>query len=352
MQKGLVTQDAGLRALAPLAARIAQHRAIKKDYIADTRRVHMEEGATGLVLEDHGRFEIAPLAHTQLGERLQVPAKFYTRLREEHPGLLAQTVNTLLAAKPEKRMIRTLGPRARSVLSNSYQRIDNHEVANATLPILADLPGIHIPTAEITDHRMYIQAVVPGVQADIKVGDTVQAGVLISNSEVGLGSVSVSALIWRLRCLNGLKTVDTLRAFHIGRRVEDNESLWADDTKKSDDRTVLLKVRDMVRAAVDAVKFQERVQRMRDLADQRVTGDPAKAIEVLVDKLDVSEEEGGGIMRALIEGGDLSAWGLINAVTFQAHEAPSYDRAVEFEAMGGRLLNLNPREWKEVLEAH
>ena len=57
-----------------------------------------------------------------------------------------------------------------------------------------------------------------------------------------------------------------------------------------------------------------------------------------------------GILRSLIEGGDLSAWGLLNAVTAQAHTA-EYDRAVEFEAAGGTLLTLAPTEWSRMLEA-
>ena len=40
-----------------------------------------------------------------------------------------------------------------------------------------------------------------------------------------------------------------------------------------------------------------------------------------------------------------------NAVTHQAHTAPDYDRCVELEAMGGKLLNLASTEWKRVLEA-
>jgi hypothetical protein len=191
----------------------------------------------------------------------------------------------------------------------------------------------------------------PRLQGEVKKGDVVQAGVIISNSEIGCGSVSVAAMDWRLICLNGMVSQDKFRAYHVGRRIEDNEELWQDDTKKADDRAVLLKVRDMVTAAVTEKYFAARLDKMRGLTGGHVTGNPTKVVELLAKKVGVTDAEQGGILRALIEGGDLSAWGLLNAVTAQAHAARNYDRAVEFEAAGGMLLDLPKAEWRELLEA-
>ena len=248
-------------------------------------------------------------------------------------------------------MLRTLGGDLRAFLSDRYQRIDNAEIAEVVLPVLADIPDVRIVSSEVTDRRLYIQAVSPRTEGEVKRGDVVQAGVVVSNSEIGMGSVSVSALIWRLICGNGLISSDKFRAYHVGRQVADSEALWADDTRKADDRAVLLKVRDMVRQAVDAVKFRERIAQMTGLVTANVTGDPAKAVEVLAKTIGATDAERGGILASLIRGGDLSAWGLLNAVTAQAHDVASYDRAVEFEAAGGQLLDLPSNEWRRILEA-
>jgi len=210
---------------------------------------------------------------------------------------------------------------------------------------------VQIVSSEVTDRRLYIHFVVPTIQGEVKVGDVVQAGGILSNSEVGLGSVSVSGLIWRLWCLNGAKTGETFRKHHVGRQIEDNEALWADDTKKADDKAVLLKVRDMVKAVVDETRFRAQLSKLQGLTEGTISGDPAKAIEVLARKVGATESEQGGILRALIKGGDLSRWGIVNAITAQAHTATSYDRAVEFESMGGNLVELPRGEWKEILEA-
>jgi alkylated DNA nucleotide flippase Atl1 len=74
-------------------------------------------------------------------------------------------------------------------------------------------------------------------------------------------------------------------------------------------------------------------------------------VEELAKTIGASEAETGGILRALIEGGDLSAWGVINAVTAQAHTAKDYDRSVDFENAGGQLLELPRSDWKRILEA-
>jgi len=47
-----------------------------------------------------------------------------------------------------------------------------------------------------------------------------------------------------------------------------------------------------------------------------------------------------------LTGGDLSKWGLANAVTSLANEAEDYDRVVELERIGGKIVDLTPTEFK------
>ena len=42
---------------------------------------------------------------------------------------------------------------------------------------------------------------------------------------------------------------------------------------------------------------------------------------------------------------------LPNAVTHYSQEVEDYDRATEFEALGGRLIDLPAHEWKGLAEA-
>lgn len=358
MLKGLST-GATNPTLVALSQKIHALGELKRDYIVDTAATKMvvqEDNKLALRFLDPGinadiETPILPLAHDQIGQRLAIPAKYYDRCAAKAPILLATQVNHWMANEPEKRMVRTIGGDTRAFLSDRYQRIENEHIANVALPVLLDIPDVQIVSCEVTEHRLYIQAVSPRVQGEVKKGDVVQAGVVISNSEVGLGAVNVSELDWRLWCLNGAVSQNVLKAYHVGRRIEDSEALWADDTRKADDRAVLLKVRDMVAAAVDGVRFKARLEKMQNLAVARITGDPAKAVEVLSQTIGASDAEQGGILRALIEGADLSAWGLVNAITAQAHTATSYDRAFDFEVAGGKMINAAKGDWTRILEA-
>jgi len=368
MQKGI--------SLADFARKIEFNRDARKDFIVETRKGlamqidDYEEPPIGNaktpikkrrpVLELYGtrdaeRFPMLDLVHNQLGTYVGIPAKYYDRMLEKQPDLLAMNVNSWLKhdleREADKRMLRTLHGNARGFLSNRYSRIDNHEIADVALPILAELPNVKIVSCEVTDKRMYIQAVTPAIEGEIKKGDVVQAGVLITNSEVGCGSVSVSSVIWRLICLNGMKGMDRFRANHVGRKIDDNEDLWSDSTRKLDDKLVLSKVRDMVKSAVDENRFRKQIEHAQMLTGIKVEKDPQAAVVVLSQKVGVSDEESSGILKSLIEGGDLSAWGLLNAVTHQAHTAKNYDRAVEFEEAGGQMMNWGKADWKQVLEA-
>jgi hypothetical protein len=347
MMKGLTLQQ--------LAAKIESQQALKKDYIADTAGMKIIlDGIANtpkLVVPRQGEFNILSTGHDQIGTKVGIPSKYYDRMLAKSPALLANNINTWFKLEPEKRMVRTLGPDMRALLSSRYQRIENDAIAKAVLPVLHDIPDVKIVSCEITERRMYIQAVAPRVQGEVKKGDVIQSGVVISNSEIGYGAVTVADMDWRLICLNGAISAQKFRAYHIGRHIEDNAALWNEDTVEADDRAVLLKARDMVRAAVDENRFRQRIEKMQGLTQIKVEGNPAEAVEVLSQKIGATEDEKGGILRSLIEGADLSAWGVLNAVTHQAHTARSYDRAVEFEAAGGKLLELSRKEWKEVLEA-
>jgi hypothetical protein len=356
------------KTLVELATTIQKQRDTKVDYIAPTSNtaivltdpkvgqllrgdIARGGGEPQLEIAGQGTFPINRTAHVQIANRLNIPVKYYDRMLAEAPGLLAYNANTWLERAGESRMVRTLDGNVRAYLSDRYQRIDNAEIAEVALPVLAAIPNVQIVSTEVTEHRMYIQAVSPRVEGEVKKGDVVQAGVVISNSEIGHGAVSVLPMIWRLICLNGAIASDgALRAYHVGRRIEDTTELWADDTRKADDRAILLKVRDMVAAAVDQLQFDKRLAQMQELAGQRITGHPVKVVEQLAKRLNATEPEQGGILRALTQGGDLSAWGLINAVTAQAHEG-DYDRAIEFGVAGGKLIDLPANDWHRLLAA-
>src|SRR5204863_7289562 len=96
----------------------------------------------------------------------------------------------------------------------------------------------NVVSAEVTERKLYIKVVSPRLEAQIepsnlhrphgrhhflKEAQVVQAGFIISNSEVGLGSLSVQQVVYKLMCTN-LWTVETAyRQRHLGKVLEADE---------------------------------------------------------------------------------------------------------------------------------
>lgn len=347
------------KSIIELATEIQRQAKSKVDYISDTRNLKMDPDLKLVIPNgETKRLDVNDQAHRQIGDRIGIPAKYYDRMRSEAPQLLADNVNHWLREQPETRLVRTLDDKVRAFLSNRYQRIDNNHVAEVVLPVLSQTEGIEIMSAEITESRLYIKAVTHRVRAEVKsrrVGDVVEAGVMISNSEIGMGSIQVQPFFYFLACLNGMvRNKEGMRAAHLGTRLDADENIaaiLADDTRKLMDRSVLLKVRDVVRAAMDAARFQQAIDAMQQQTQQVVSGNPAKAIEVLADDFGMTDTEQSSVLRHLIQGGDLSRYGLMNAVTRTAEDLGDYDRATEFETMGGRILDLPKSQWERLAQA-
>jgi hypothetical protein len=249
-------------------------------------------------------------------------------------------------------MIRTLDGTARGYLSDKFRTdMDNYDVAEAALPILEAVPDMKILSLGVTDTRMYIKAQFPRLQGAVKVGDIVTGGVVISNSEVGCGALNIEVLIYKLSCTNGMIGQSLVRKFHVGAKQGVSDEAYAvlsQETRDKSAEAMRAIIADVVTAATDESKFQLRLDKLRDATEQRVEGDVPKAIEVLGNRLNLNKEEQSGVLTRLIEGGDLSRWGLANAVTRTASDSDDYDRATELERIGGRVIELNARDWQEV----
>jgi len=252
-------------------------------------------------------------------------------------------------------MVRTLDGGARAFLSDRFQPFDNDLIASAALETLQEVaPGMVIRSADLTPTKLYIKASFPTVQREVKKGDVVESGVLISNSEVGAGAVDVAPFSTRLVCLNGMKhTAFGARRNHVGRVVggQDGAEIFQSDTLRADVRAFLLRLRDVIKATVDPVQFAAIVEQMAESAGQRIEGDVVKVVDVTAKRLALSDGEKSGVLRHLIEGGDLSRWGLANAITRAAADCEDYDRASDLEAFGGRVVEMPQASWREIAVA-
>ena len=352
---------AGL-SLQELALEISQQNAAKVDYLVNTES--MEFGTEGtqvyLQLFDNEKIPLEPLtvnsiAHQQLGTFTEIPAAYYNKMLTEHPSLLVQNLNEWLHRKADQRMVRTLYGTARAFLSNRYRRIDNMQIAEIVLPELQKIEGAIFESCQLTDSRMYLKVVNPRLQAEVAPGDIVQSGVIISNSEVGQGSVSIQPLIYRLVCSNGMVVNDAKASRrHVGRQneLDGNVELYASDTLEAMDTAFIKQIRDTVAAAVDQTRFDKVIDLMKGARDAKLnTQDIPNLVQLTGQKFGITESERGGVLQHLIEGNDLSLYGLSNAVTRFAQDVESYDRSTELEGVGYKILTMSPHIWRYINQA-
>lgn len=338
------------RSLVELGNELTRQREARKDFIADTRKLRMEtfQGFSYLNMDiggDGQRYILSEIAQQQIASRLQIPYRYYQKMQRQLPELLDQNVNEWFKHSPERRMIRMLDGRVRAFLSDRYRRLDNLELCATVLPIINTMKGASIESCEVTESHLYLKVINKKLAAEVAVGDVVQAGFVVSNSEIGLGSLKVEPLIYRLVCKNGLICKDfSKKKYHVGKKADSDDDeayeLYSDETLRQDDKAFFMKVQDIVRAAVDETKFFTMVDKMKESMNVPLNGDPVKEVEELADRFLLTQNERGDVLRQLFMGRELTRYGMVNAVTAASKLSPSYERATELERIGGEILSL------------
>lgn len=346
-----------------LAAEILRQKEVKEDYIVDTPALVMEPSGNDVVLRvlDENKddriepLDVGEIAHRQIGTYLSIPAKYYAKMLTEKPDLLCANVNSWMGTNPAKRMLRVLEGKARAFLSNRYLRLDHYEIVSAILPILGEMPDAQFESCQITEGRLYIKVVNPRLQAEVTPGDIVQSGLIISNSEVGLGSVTVQPLVYRLVCSNGMIVNDAAtKRNHIGRvnNSDENFLLYSEKTLQADDHAFLLKIQDTVRAAVDEAQFARVVGMMQEASTAQMnTADVPGLVKLASREFGITESEEPGVLQHLIEDGNLTLYGLSNAVTRFSQDVENYDRATDLEGIGYNILTMPTNTWNRLNRA-
>lgn len=366
--------DAQLKAV---AQQLAELRPQAEDYVSDTRRlgfaVDTESNEEGLPLpviltvdDVEGEYRLTDHAQQQVASRLQVPWKFWERIRDNHADILQDTVTKLFNREPEERLVRTLrGDTARAFLSNRYRILDNYDLMQESiLPALQEHgpDEMYVLQARVTEMRLYLKILFPGIEyPNPRGGDKpLHGGLILGNSEVGAGRLFVDPFMYDSFCTNGLVYGRQdfpefgLSKVHVGRQIEaddDGRRLFSDETLRKDDEAFFAAAKDVISNALNGIVFKAIFDQIEEAAGLKVEGDHVKAVERVVRKYDLRESEGKAMMEHLIEGGNLSAWGYVSALTRTARDVGNYDRQVELERVGVQLLKETPAGWKSLAAA-
>jgi len=343
------------KSIQELAVELDRQLATKKDFIADTRALSLRVGADDKVFLDgiNGGLTMRPTAHEQLSQILSIPKAYYDRLMQAAPDLLCQNVNHWLKATPARKMVRTIDGGVRAILSDRFRALDNYDLATAVLPQLQKLEA-QVVSSEVTDSRFFLKAVTPKIQGVAKKDDVIQAGIVVSNSEIGAGALKVEEMTYRLWCLNGAIHEAIAKRRHVGRRagedlLEGFAEYYTTETQRLDDRAIFAKIKDAVAGSLTQERLDKHLLQYQGAMANKIETDVPAAVEVVAKSFGLGENARSSVLRHLIEGGDLSAWGMGNAITKASQQEEDYTTATEMEYAGARVFEMSRENWKSLL---
>lgn len=161
-------------------------------------------------------YSLQPIAQQEIANRLGIPLSY---LRKCPSDIQAQNLNYWLSQeKNNEFFVRFNGDEVRAVFTPRYRPVDNLEI----LGKLAYLGFEQETKVQVSLDRAFFQLSIPDSHKTFSInGDRVTPGISITNSEVGISSLSLSAFYLRLVCTNGLisKTQVAASYRHVSLKV-------------------------------------------------------------------------------------------------------------------------------------
>jgi len=337
----------------------------KVDYIAPASKIKMTPDGEHFELQtDEGNITLpmTGTCHSQTAQDTGVGVKYYNKC-SAIPGLRSLNVNAWLneqAKEDKSRMIRTLDGKARANVSSKFLRFDNDDAMKAIAPLFSEFGnlGVELKSYNLTDDYLMMQAVFPGMALDVRPGDTVNQGAMIRNSEVGLASVEVRSLIWRLICSNGAIGETILSRKHVSSRIdtgEENAAIYSKETIEAMIESYRLQLRDVVRDALAEEKFEARVNLLRDATEQTFSKRKAKKVVEKLNKVrgySFTEDDMDMIFGNMASEDEFSKYGVSNGITAIGHEDDvSPEDAFDFEQKGQDIITIPDKVWNDIIAA-
>ena len=361
--------------LADLAAMLRGQQARKVDIVAPATAIRARDGhlvidgtdpvirADGVTMTT-GAYAPTLVCDQGLADKLGIPSQYLRRLREQRPGLYDANVNAWLNGDSRRFLIRCLRPAtgdgpgaALAFLSDGYRRIDNLDALLAALDGVrqAAVP-VEVDGCDLTERQMYVRvvceqvrALAPALLAGYRSPFTgaagannpvIFAGFVISNSETGCGAFTLTPLLVLQVCRNGMTiTRDASRYVHHGERLEEGVVAWSGNTLDKTLELITARTTDAVTAFLEP-GYVERVTRAIAAQAGHPVTDPQEAVAVVSQRLRFTDAQQAEIMAHFIRGGDLTAGGVMHAVTSAAQVQADADTAHEMEAAGLRALEI------------
>jgi hypothetical protein len=130
-----------------------------------------------------------------------------------------------------------------------------------------------------------------------------------------------------------------MRKVHLGARLEEGQIDWSSRTEEAGLELIKRQTVDAVRRFLDPEFVAEAISTLEESAGVQVTR-PTETIKHVTKALTYSDERANDVLAHFIAGGQLTAGGVMQAVTSVAQTVPNGDEAAQMEADAVRALEL------------
>lgn len=329
-----------------------------------------------------GTYRPNDMAIAGLAEKLNLPLLYVRKLHAQRPDLFDANVNGWLHgtplelpstddyknpfyAAPDARsfFVRGFtgddGPGiARAVLSDTYGVMDHIDVLVAALDALrASGVEVQVGQCDLSDRRMYVKVHAPSIAAyapSLLAGYTspfsgntgadnpkIFAGFVLQNSETGDGAWTIVPRITVEICSNGMTiSKDALRKVHLGSKMDHGVIRWSVDTQRKNLELVKAQTTDAVRTFLDVGYVTRKVAELTEAAATPIEGNPEPVVRNVTKGLLYSEGQADDVLGMFIRGGQMTAGGVMQAVTAAAQVQTNADTAAAMESDAFKALEL------------
>jgi hypothetical protein len=288
----------------------------KWDRKASAPALKIAEDGT-LELNGDGRFEhfaLSELATSQMCGRLGIPVPYYRRLPSELQATVANY--DLSRLKDSAYLLRGKDEWVRAFLSTDYVAYNNAHIAETVKELLKGA-NVAVKSFVLEETHLFLKIISHEI---VDPGSGLKAGIMVGNSEVGLGSVSLEPFVYRLLCTNDLIVAQekSFRHAHI--------HLTASEMRRR-----------MAEAVSDAFKIAASVLDAFLLTREQPVTDPVETIRQLAEARKMSQKFADEVVSSYAAEPEPTRFGVINAFTRAAQKLGPLQR-IEVERFAGTLL--------------
>jgi hypothetical protein len=256
------------------------------------------------------------VAQRSITWRLGIPFQY---LRKCPPEIQSVNLNYWIEhEKNEQLFFRFDGSDVRAIFTPKYKPVDNFEICER-LDSLGY--GQDTQVQAIIDPEFMSLSILDGKKSFEINGDKFKPGISISNSEVGLASLSIAAFLLRLVCTNGMVSKTEISASY---------------------RHVSTKILDEFPQVMDRVSYELAAQKDKiGLSMESKVDDPVKTIESFNRQFNLNQSQKEAVEWAWPQEGGDTMFAVVNTYTRAAQfKGLSAENSYQLQRVGGNILGM------------